>query len=103
MGRFGEKNTVLLLGLIQPVWNGVVLAPVNTAEIALYEVAETNTQRGYLGKIGDCFTFKGVQMVRLEGQNSPSGAVSGLHPETRKIGQYFEANLVQFILKTSVL
>ena len=72
------SKILLFLGLIQPVWNGVVLAPVNRAEIALYEVAETNTQRGYFGKMGLVLVFKGVEMVRLEGQNSPSGAVSSL-------------------------
>ena len=68
----------MFLELIQPVWNGFVLAPVKRTEIALYEVAEMNTQRGYFGKMAGCFGFKGVEMVRLEGQNSPSGAVSCL-------------------------
>ena len=47
----------IFLGLIQPLWNGIVLAHVNRAEIALYEVAETNTQRGYFGKMKGCFGF----------------------------------------------
>ena len=54
------------------------MALVNRAEIALCEVAETNTQRGYFGKMGAVLAFKGVEMVRLKGQNSPSGAVSCL-------------------------
>ena len=53
------------------------MAPVHRAEIAVYEVAKTNTQRGKVGE-GLVLVFKGVEMVRLEGQNSPSGAVSCL-------------------------
>ena len=52
--------------------------PVNRAKKALYEAAETNTQGAILEKWAVVLVFKGVEMVRLEGQNSPSRAVSWL-------------------------
>ena len=55
---FSPQNGAVSVSKIQYYfWNGDVLAFVNRAEIALYEVAETNTQRGYFGKMRGCFGF----------------------------------------------
>ena len=58
------------------------MAPVNRAELALYNVAETETA-GLYWKIGRggggvVLVSKRVEMVRLDGQSSLSRAVSCL-------------------------
>ena len=49
------------------MWNRVLLAPVERAEIALCKVVETNTQKSYFGKWGVVLVFEGVEMVRFDG------------------------------------
>ena len=50
------------------MWNRVLLhvAPVNRAELVLYKVVETKTQRSCFRKMGVVLVFEGVEVVLLE-------------------------------------
>ena len=59
------------------------MAPLNRAAMALYKVAETKRQGSCIGKMGGggggvVLVSKRVEMVCLDGQISPSRAVSCL-------------------------